>query len=61
LKRNFDLQERFRNVSEGLAIVKDNLELFKDILQYRNSVFLEWIIIVLITIEVIHYLAEQFF
>jgi required for meiotic nuclear division protein 1 len=61
LKRNFDLQERFRNVSEGLAIVKDNLELFKDILQYRNSVFLEWIIIILITIEVIHYLADQFF
>lgn len=61
LKRNFDLQERFRNVSEGLTIVKDNLELFKDILQYRNSVFLEWIVIVLITIEVIHYVIDQFF
>ena len=60
LKRNLDLQDRFRNVSEGLAIVKDNLELFKDILQYRNSVFLEWIIIILITIEVLHYLFEQF-
>jgi uncharacterized Rmd1/YagE family protein len=60
LKRNFDLQERFRNVSEGLGIVKDNLDLFRDILQYRNSVFLEWIIIILITIEVVHYLIEQF-
>lgn len=61
LKRNFELQERFRNVSEGLGIVKDNLELFKDILQYRNSVFLEWIIIVLIAIEVVHFLLEKFF
>lgn len=59
LKKNFDLQERFRNVSEGLGIVKDNLELFRDILQYRNTVFLEWIIIILITIEVVHYLLEE--
>lgn len=59
LKKNFDLQERFRNVSDGLGIVKDNLELFRDILQYRNTVFLEWIIIALIAIEVLHYLLEQ--
>jgi uncharacterized Rmd1/YagE family protein len=59
LKRTFDLQERFRNVSDGLGIVKDNLELFRDILQYRNSVFLEWIVIILITIEVLHYLLEK--
>lgn len=61
LKKNFDLQERFRNVSEGLEIVKDNLELFRDLLQYKKSVFLEWIIIALITIEVVHYLIEQLF
>ena len=59
LKRTFDLQERFRNVADGLGIVKDNLELFRDILQYRNSVFLEWIVIILITIEVVHYLLEK--
>jgi required for meiotic nuclear division protein 1 len=33
LKKNFDLTERFKSVSDGLAIVKDNLEFFKDILQ----------------------------
>lgn len=59
LKRNFELTERFRNVSEGLGIVKENLELFRDILQYRNSVFLEWIIIALIAIEVIHFFLEK--
>lgn len=61
LIKNFDLQERFRNVSEGLGIVKDNLELFKDILQYRNSTLLEWIIIALIAIEVINFLIDKFF
>jgi required for meiotic nuclear division protein 1 len=59
LKRNFELQERFRNVSEGLGIVKENLELFKDILQYRNSVFLEWIVIILIAVEVVHFFLEK--
>jgi len=61
LKRNFELAERFRHVSEGLGIVKENLELFKDLLQYRNSVFLEWIIIALIAIEVLQLIVEKIF
>lgn len=61
MKRAFDLQERFRNISEGLQIVKENLELFKDILQYRNSNFLEWIIILLIAVEVLNLLVEKLF
>ncbi|HJS56354.1 MAG TPA: RMD1 family protein [Chitinophagaceae bacterium] len=61
LKKNFDLQDRFRDVSEGLGIVKDNLELFKDILQYRNSTLLEWVIIILIAIEVINFFLEKIF
>lgn len=61
LKRTFDLQERFRNIREGLEIIKENLELFKDLLQYRNSTFLEWIIIVLIFVEVLNLLIDKFF
>lgn len=61
LKRTFDLQERFRNIQEGLEIVKENLELFKDIMQHRNSNLLEWIIIVLITVEVLNLFFEKFF
>ena len=53
LKRTFDLQERSRNIVESLQIVKDNLDLFRDILKYRHSNTLEWIIIILIAIEVI--------
>lgn len=60
MKRTFDLQERFRHISEGLQIVKENLELFKDILQYRNSNFLEWIIITLIAVEVLNLFIEKF-
>lgn len=59
LKKNFDLQERFRSVSEDLAIIKENLDLFKDILQYRNTVFLEWIVIILIAIEVVNYVLRE--
>jgi len=61
LKRTFDLQERFRDIREGLEIVKDNLELFKDLLQYRNSTFLEWIIIILVSVEVLNLLVDKFF
>ena len=61
LKRTFDLQERFRNISEGLQIIKDNLELFKDLLQYRNSNMLEWIVIVLILLEVLNLIFDKIF
>lgn len=61
LKKTFDLQVRFRTIQDGLGIVKENLELFKDILQYRNSTQLEWIIIILILIEVMNLFIEKFF
>ena len=32
LKKTFDLQARFRTIQEGLGIVKENMELFKDLL-----------------------------
>ncbi|MBS1602222.1 MAG: RMD1 family protein [Bacteroidetes bacterium] len=61
LKRTFDLQERYRDIREGLEIVKENLELFKDLLQYRNSTFLEWIVIILIAVEVLNLLFDKLF
>lgn len=59
LKRTFDLQERYRDIREGLEIVKENLELFKDLLQYRNSTVLEWIIIILVALEVVNLVIEK--
>ncbi|HVY74404.1 MAG TPA: RMD1 family protein [Puia sp.] len=59
LKKTFDLQERFRSIQESLQIVRENLELFKDIMQYRYSNLLEWIIIILIAVEVINLILEK--
>jgi uncharacterized Rmd1/YagE family protein len=61
LKKTFDLQARFRTILEGLGIVKENLELFKDLLQYRNSNQLEWVIIILILVEVLNLFFEKIF
>jgi uncharacterized Rmd1/YagE family protein len=61
LKRTFDLQVRVRTIHEGLNIIKDNLELFQGLMQHRNSTMLEWIIIVLILVEVINLLMEKLF
>jgi uncharacterized Rmd1/YagE family protein len=61
LKRTFDLQERYRDIREGLEIIKENLELFKDLLQYRNSTFLEWIIIILVALEVLNLIIDKLF
>jgi len=59
LKNTFDLQPRFRTIQDGLQIVKENLELFKDMLQYRNTVVLETIVIILILVEVINLFVEK--
>jgi len=59
LKRTFDVQVRFRSIQESLQIIKDNFELFKDIMQYRNSYVLELIIIILILVEVINLVIEK--
>lgn len=61
LKRTFDLQVRTRNIQEGLNIIKDNLELFRALLQYRHSNILEWIVIILILIEVIDLFIGKIF
>ncbi len=61
LKKTFDLQTRFRTIEDGLQIVKENLELFKDLLQYRKTVVLETIIIILILVEVINLFIEKIF
>ncbi|WP_431129448.1 RMD1 family protein [Flagellimonas flava] len=53
LKKKFDLKDRYQTINQQLNIVKENLELFKDIMYHRESSRLEWIIIILILVEVI--------
>ena len=60
LKRLFDLKMRYRDVDYRLKIVQENLTLFTDLLQNRESNRLEYIIIALILIEVFNILIGKF-
>ena len=53
LKQTFDLKDRYRYIYERTAIIKEDLELLKDIMEHRESSKLEWIIIILILVEVL--------
>jgi len=53
LKQTFDLKDRYRYIYERTAIIKDDLELFKDIMDHRESSKFELIIILLILVEVV--------
>ncbi len=59
LRMTFDLKIRFKELDYSLQIVKDNLDLFKDLMQHRRSNLLEVIIIVLILVEVINLVFEK--
>jgi uncharacterized Rmd1/YagE family protein len=61
LKRSFDLKDRYRLIHDRIEIIKENLELFKDIMDHKESSRLEWIIIILIVIEVIDLFIAKIF
>ncbi|HIB49402.1 MAG TPA: RMD1 family protein [Flavobacteriaceae bacterium] len=61
LKQVFDLKDRYRNIQDRITIIKENLELFKDIWNHKESSTLEWIIIILIVIEVIDLFVTKVF
>lgn len=53
LKQTFDLKDRYRYIHDRLEIINENLQLFKDIMDHKESSRLEWIIIILIFVEVL--------
>ncbi|NND88002.1 MAG: RMD1 family protein [Flavobacteriaceae bacterium] len=61
LKNTFDLKNRYRNVQDRITIIKENLELFKDIWNHKESSTLEWIIIILIFVEIIDLFVTKVF
>lgn len=54
MKKTFDVVERFRSMDYQLREIKENLELFAEMLQFRHSTMLEWIIIALFLLETIN-------
>jgi len=53
LKANFDINTRFKDLDYRLQIVEDNLTLFTDVLNVRESSRLEWVVIILIALEIV--------
>ena len=53
LKANFDINPRFKDLDYRLQIVENNLTLFTDVLNVRESARLEWIVIILIALEIV--------
>ncbi len=52
LSKHFDLRMRFSELEYTLRIIEDNLRVFREIYNQRESSRLEWIIIILILFEV---------
>jgi uncharacterized Rmd1/YagE family protein len=53
LGKHFDLRVRFSEIEYTLKIINDNLSIFREIINQRESSLLELIIIVLILVEIV--------
>ena len=53
LSKHFDLRVRFSEIEYTLRIIEDNLSVFREIINQRESSLLEIIIIVLILVEIV--------
>jgi uncharacterized Rmd1/YagE family protein len=61
LMKHFDLRVRFSEIEYTLRIIENNLAVFREIIQQRESNLLEYIIIILILVEVIDLLLTKLF
>jgi len=61
MKKEFDLQGRTRNIHDDIKIITENLDLFTNFVFHRRSTYLEWIVILLIFIEVMNILIGRLF
>lgn len=61
LSATFHLKTRFREVEYTLKIVDNNLVIFSQLVEHRESNKLEWVIILLILFEVLHALFGKYF
>jgi required for meiotic nuclear division protein 1 len=61
LNRELDIKIRHRSLQESLSIIQENLEIYKDINQHSQSSTLEWIIIILIAVEILNLIVDKIF
>ncbi len=61
LMKHFDLRVRFSEIEYTLRIIEDNLRVFREISHQRESNLLEWIIIILILVEVFDLFISKLF
>ena len=59
IKSELDIVNRHHGIQYNLNVIKENLDLFNDMLQHKYSSMLEWIIIILILFEVVHVIIEK--
>ncbi|NOT74924.1 MAG: RMD1 family protein [Cyclobacteriaceae bacterium] len=60
LMKHFDLKVRFSEIEYTLRIIQSNLSVFREISNQRESNRLEWIIVILILIEVFDLFISKF-
>lgn len=61
LARTFEIQSRFKEIEYTFKVIEDNLSVFRELYLHRESSKLEWIIIILICIEVFDLIWGKFF
>jgi uncharacterized Rmd1/YagE family protein len=61
LARTFEIQTRFKEIEYTFKVVEDNLSVFRELYLHRESSKLEWIIIILICIEVFDLIISKIF
>jgi uncharacterized Rmd1/YagE family protein len=61
LIKHFDLRLRFSEIEYTMRIIEDNLRVFREISHQRESSTLEWIIIILILVEVFDLIISKIF
>jgi uncharacterized Rmd1/YagE family protein len=59
INEELNIVERHYGLQHNLGIIKENLDLFKDILHHNHSSLLEWLIVILILFEIIQILIEN--
>ncbi len=61
LARTFETQTRFREIEYTFKVIEDNLSVFRELYLHGESRQLEWVVIILICIEVVNLIWEKFF